>query len=49
MRLTPGPHHTMPRWSPDGAGLAFLARHPVDGRTEVLTIDYRGAAAVASF
>lgn len=41
VKLTPGPHHTMPRWSPDGKVLAFVARNPEDGKSEVRSIEYR--------
>jgi dipeptidyl aminopeptidase/acylaminoacyl peptidase len=33
-RLSSGPHHTSPRWSPDGTLLVFLARSPLNGNTE---------------
>lgn len=41
IKLTAGPHHTMPRWSPDGKILIFVARNPEDGRSEVRSIEYR--------
>lgn len=41
VKLTDGPHHTMPRWSPDGKVLAFLARRPEDGKSEVRVVEYR--------
>eukprot|EP01047_Picozoa_sp_COSAG01_P077092 COSAG01_NODE_13761_length_1538_cov_241.157748_1_plen_458_part_01 len=39
-RLTPGPHHTQPRWAPDGTVLAFVAVRPSDGVSQVQTVAY---------
>ena len=40
-KLTSGPHHTMPRWSPDGKVLVFVAWNPEDGKSEIRSIEYR--------
>src|SRR4051794_37639236 len=40
--LTPGPHDTAPRWSPDGSSLAYLGHS--DGVAQVHLVDPAGGA-----
>src|SRR5256885_9738953 len=42
-RITSGPHDGAPRWSPDGATLAFL--RPTDGHTQLYLLSLAGGEA----